>query len=84
MRPLLALIFTIALLALPSVAGAQATPEDDVYDPVDVKRQADSALPQDDSALPLTGRDLGITLLAGVALVGTGVAVRRGMRSDSA
>ncbi len=67
-----ALSLAVLVLALPAIAGAQATPSQDVYGHADVKQQ--------EAGLPFGGRDIGIVMLAGAALLGTGLAVRRASR----
>ena len=75
-RVSLSLVLTCLLLALPAAAvGQSPTPTNDVYDPAD-KKQSKTA------GLPFGGRDIGLVLLAGTALLGTGVVVRRASRTD--
>lgn len=78
MRLLLALVLSLVVLALPAAAGAQGTPANDVYGNVDVKQQESAS----SSSLPFGGRDVAVVVLAGAALLGTGAAVRRAVRSD--
>jgi hypothetical protein len=61
-------------MALPATAGAQVTPSQDVYGHPDVKQQ--------EAGLPFGGRDVGLVVFAGAALLGTGIAVRRASRQS--
>jgi hypothetical protein len=76
------------MLAFPALAGAQVTPGDDIYDPADKKSTiAVSASGSGgggggDDGLPFTGLDVGLVLLAGAAVLGTGLAIRRAARTD--
>lgn len=78
MRSFLALALSLVVLALPAAAVSQGTPANDVYGNVDVKQQESAS----SSSLPFGGRDVAFVVLAGAALLGTGVAVRRAVRSD--
>ena len=69
MRRSLVVVVVSLLLVLPAAANA-ATPTDDIYDPTDKQQQ-------ESSGLPFTGLDVGIVVLAGAFVLGTGLAVRR-------
>jgi hypothetical protein len=76
-------IFTALALALP--AGALAlTSTNDVYDPVDARvQQASSAGGGGGGgALPFSGLDIAIVVLAGLAILATGLLIRRASRTD--
>jgi hypothetical protein len=60
-------------LAVPGTAGAQ-TATDDTYDPVDVRVESRADTSGD---LPYTGGDIALVVLAGAAILGTGLAIRR-------
>jgi hypothetical protein len=66
-------IFMALALVVPGAAGAQ-TPTDDVYDPIDERTETRANASGD---LPLTGGDLGLVALAGAAILGTGIVIRR-------
>jgi hypothetical protein len=76
LRLLLVVAIALVVLALPAAASAQ-TPAQDVYDPKDLKVQGSDA-----GGVPFTGLDIAVVVLAGAALLGTGVAIRRAARSD--
>ena len=74
--------FTALLLAIPAAALA-ATPTDDVYDPVDARTQAAaSSSAHTSSGLPFTGLDIAIVVIAGLAILATGLLIRRATRPD--
>ena len=75
MRAFWLLIFVSLALAVPAIAGAQATPTDDTYDPVDVRIEERADTKGGD--LPYTGGDIALVVIAGAAILGTGVAIRR-------
>jgi hypothetical protein len=81
------------VLACASVAAAQ-TPSEDTYGGL-ANQQQGAVSPDTNSAagttqtassgtLPFTGFELGIALVAGVALVGTGLVLRRASRGSEA
>ena len=84
--PFVALVLVI-VFAIPALAGAQ-TPSDDIYDPADktaakVAVSASSGGGDDDGDnLPFTGLEVGLVVLAGAAVLGTGLAIRRATRAD--
>jgi hypothetical protein len=81
----LTILFCLAM-AMPGAAVAQ-TPTDDVYDPIDERtenRDNASGSGSGDGDLPLTGSDIVLVVLAGGAILGTGLAVRRASRDNSA
>jgi hypothetical protein len=63
------------ILAVPAAALAE-TPTNDVYDPVDARKQGAS------SGLAFTGLDIWLVVLAGVVILVTGLAIRRATRTD--
>jgi len=75
------MIFLALALAVPGAAVAQ-TPTDDIYDPVDVRTES-RASADTKGDLPYTGGDIALVVLAGTAILGTGVAIRRASRSTS-
>jgi hypothetical protein len=85
MRATLLAILTAALLALPAVAFAE-TPTDDLYKHADSREQISTttttAEPKS-SGLAFTGLDVGLVVLAGAAILGTGLALRRASRPDT-
>jgi hypothetical protein len=78
MRKLLILILVLGAL-LPSTAAA-VTPTQDVYSRAATAGGGGS--PNDPGGLPFSGLDVGIVLVAGALLVGTGLAIRRSARTD--
>jgi hypothetical protein len=80
------LLGTLIVLVLAAPARALAsTPTDDVYDPLDQREhtsQTASGAENTSSGLAFTGLDVGLVVLAGVAVLGTGIALRRATRSD--
>jgi hypothetical protein len=83
MRATLLAILTVALLALPASALAE-TPTDDLYKHADsrISTTTTTADPQS-SGLAFTGLDIGLVVLAGAAILGTGLALRRASRPDT-
>ena len=79
MRAFCLMIFLALALAVPGAAVAQ-TPTDDIYDPIDVRTESRADTKGD---LPYTGGDIALVVLAGTAILGTGVAIRRASRSTS-
>jgi hypothetical protein len=67
-------ILTALILAVP--ASALATPTNDMYDPVDARKQ------QASSGLAFTGLDIWLVVLAGIVILVTGLAIRRAARTD--
>ena len=67
------LVMSVLFVLLLPVAARAATPTTDIYDPKDK---------QESSGVPFTGLDVGIVALAGVLVLGTGLAVRRAARAD--
>jgi hypothetical protein len=79
----LTIILTLALVA-PGLAAAQ-TPTDDIYSPMDKREsqsQSQGEAHADSSGLPYTGGEIGLVLLAGGVILGTGVAIRRASRTQ--
>ncbi|TMM14598.1 MAG: hypothetical protein E6G00_00335 [Actinobacteria bacterium] len=70
----------LALVALPAVASA--TPTDDVYGGTLGQVESNTQAKSDKSGLPFTGLDVGIVVLAGGFLVGTGLVIRRASRGS--
>jgi hypothetical protein len=88
MRATLLAILTAALLALPASAMAQ-TPTDDLYSHADTRDSVSSSVSSSatttdpgSSGLAFTGLDVGLVVLAGAAILGTGLAIRRATRTD--
>lgn len=91
----LTIILSLALFA-PAAAWGQATPTDDIYDPADTRTGEDSGGGPGGSggdgdgdengagagSLPLTGSDVVLVVLAGAAVLGTGIVIRRSSRTD--
>lgn len=77
MRAFCLMILIAVAVAVPGVAGAQ-TPTDDVYDPIDVRTESRADTKGD---LPYTGGDIALVVLAGAAVLGTGLAIRRASRT---
>ena len=77
------LALTMMLVAAPAYAQ-QVNPTQEAYSvtAANVQEQV-SGTEESDSSLPFTGLELGIVLAAGVALLGTGLAVRRISRSQN-
>jgi hypothetical protein len=77
----LTFVLCLALLA-PGAAWAQ-TPTDDVYDPVDKRTEVrtEARAEAGSDKLAFTGRDVGLVVLAGGAILGTGLAIRRASRT---
>jgi hypothetical protein len=82
----LALLVTVLMLAIPTVAFGQSTdPTSAQYDPRDKQvagstgsgNDGDGGLNSNVAGLPFTGVDLLIVLGAGAALLGTGIVLRR-------
>jgi hypothetical protein len=86
---LVALVLSV-MLVIPSVAAAQ-TPTDDIYAPIDIRDSGASGNIGDGSGnaatagdkLPFSGLDVGIVALAGAAVLGTGLVIRRASRPDA-
>jgi hypothetical protein len=79
--PFTALILVLAL-AFPALSFAQTTPGDDVYDPADKRSQVEVSASGgggggDGGGLPFTGLEVGLVALAGAAVLGTGLVIRR-------
>jgi hypothetical protein len=86
MRTALLAFVIAALLALPAYAVAE-TPTDDLYSHADTRDSASlssSATTRDpgSSGLAFTGLDVGLVVLAGAVILGTGLAIRRATRTD--
>jgi hypothetical protein len=90
MRTTLLAILTAALLALPAAALAE-TPTDDVYSHADSRDKVSSSVSSSSassttdpgsSGLAFTGLDVGLVVLAGAGILGTGLAIRRATRTD--
>jgi hypothetical protein len=90
----IAVALATVMLVFSGLAVAQ-TPSDDAYSGLAAEQQAaavaddnddDSvgAVADDGGSLPFTGFEIGIALLAGTALIGTGVLIRRASRGDTA
>ena len=81
---LLVVCFSVALGALAPTAFGQSATEDN-YTPL-AGQQADPGDPtvrsSDGGSLPFTGLEAGLVALAGAALLGTGLLVRRASRSE--
>lgn len=73
MRAICSTFILCLALIVPSAAGAQ-TATDDVYDPIDQRTEQRAEAKGD---LPLTGGEVGLVVLAGGAILGTGLAIRR-------
>jgi hypothetical protein len=72
------------ILVLPGSALAQ-TPTDDVYRKADITTGGPGGpktTAGNSSEIPFTGLDVAIVALAGVAVLGTGIAIRRASRLD--
>lgn len=92
-KAIVILVSLVSALALSSTAYAQST-GGDAYGGVlgqqasggngDVSRGADPGSGGNSGSLPFTGLEVGVVLVAGLALLGTGVAVRRVSRSGPA
>lgn len=89
-----AVVLASVMLAFSGLAVAQ-TPSDDAYSGLAAEQQAAAGGGDDDDtagtvaaaeegSLPFTGFEVGIALLAGTALIGTGLLVRRASRDDAA
>jgi len=88
-----AAVLASVTLAFSGLAVAQ-TPSDDAYSGLAAEQQAaaggDGGGPvgttatAEEGSLPFTGFEVGIALLAGTALIGTGLLVRRASRGDAA
>ncbi|MBV9212114.1 MAG: hypothetical protein JOZ25_00520 [Actinobacteria bacterium] len=76
---LAALCVIAALLAAP--VAALASPTDDIYGGTLGNVQSTTQRHDPNRGLPFTGLDVGIVVLAGAFLVGTGLAVRRASRT---
>jgi hypothetical protein len=78
------IVMSVALLVSAGAAWAGNGPSSSVYDNPAVKIvKAASVAPapaQASGKLPFTGMDLSVALIGGVALLGTGVALRRASR----
>ena len=83
MKALCAVLALTMLVAAPAYAQ-QVNPTQEAYSvtAANVQEQV-SGTEESDSSLPFTGLELGIVLAAGVALLGTGLAVRRISRSQN-
>jgi hypothetical protein len=86
----LTIVLSLALLA-PAAAWGQ-TPTDEIYDPADIRTGQDAGDAGDgagngDTAkagtLPFSGSDVLLVVLAGSAVLGTGIVIRRASRTDS-
>ena len=88
-----AVALATVMLVFSGLAVAQ-TPSDDAYGGLAAEQQAAAVADDDDDdavgtvdeggSLPFTGFEVGIALMAGVALIGTGVLIRRASRGDVA
>ena len=76
----LTILFCLAM-AVPGVAAAQ-TPTDDIYDPIDTRTET-RADASGGGNLPYTGGDILLVVLAGAAVLGTGIVIRRASRTDA-
>jgi hypothetical protein len=86
MRASFLAILIAALLALPAAALAR-TPTDDLYSQADVRdstslSSTSTTTDPGSHGLAFTGLDVGLVALAGVAILGTGLAIRRATRTD--
>jgi hypothetical protein len=89
----MAVALATVMLVFSGLAVAQ-TPSDDAYSGLAAEQQAAAVADDDDDeavgtvdeggSLPFTGFEVGIALMAGVALIGTGVLIRRASRGDVA
>jgi hypothetical protein len=70
------------MFVVPSVAAAQ-TPTDDMYGPLDIRASGSTGSVQGGDKLPFSGLDVGIVALAGAAVLGTGLVIRRASRPDA-
>jgi hypothetical protein len=68
-------ILTALILAVPASALAE-TPTNDIYDPLDERKQHAS------SGLAFTGLDIWLVVLAGIVILVTGLVIRRAARTD--
>jgi hypothetical protein len=85
LRPALVAILTALLLALPAASALAETPTDEVYSQADAQQQAAASVSTTEngsSGLPFSGLDVGIVALAGLGILGTGLAIRRATRTD--
>ncbi len=76
------IVMSVALLVSAGAAWAGNGPSSTVYDDPAVKivKAATVKPAQASGTLPFTGMDLSIAVIGGVALLGTGVALRRASR----
>jgi hypothetical protein len=82
LRPALLAIAIAALLALPAAAMAE-TATDDLYKHADTREQVSASSTEPGSGgLAFTGLDVGLVVLAGVVVLGSGLAIRRAVRED--
>jgi hypothetical protein len=82
MRSLWSVLATAAVLlafvALPAIASAE--PTDDVYGGTLGQVESSTQAKPNDNGLPFTGLDVGIVVLGGAFLIGTGLVIRRASR----
>jgi hypothetical protein len=87
-----AAVLASVMLAFSGLAVAQ-TPSDNAYSGLAAEQQAaaggddngtvNTTAAAEEGSLPFTGFEVGIALLAGTALLGTGLLVRRAARDDA-
>jgi hypothetical protein len=76
------LVVALFVVAAPAYAQ-QVNPTQEAYSITAASVQEQVTSGGEEDSLPFTGMELGIVLIAGVALLGTGLAVRRLGRSES-